>query len=90
MVLDFNRSLEIWSFFLNLAVITKVADKVSLVMAYLISFSEIVNPFSKFSIKSGDNRAICQVIFNHDSDLPLVTVGLNTNGFLYGIIKSRV
>jgi hypothetical protein len=41
----------------------------------------------EFSVKSDDNNSICQIVFNYDSGLPLVTVGLNTNGFLYGIIK---
>lgn len=41
----------------------------------------------EFSVKTDDNNSICQIVLNYDSGLPLVTVGLNTNGFLYGIIK---
>jgi hypothetical protein len=41
----------------------------------------------EFTIKTEDNKSICQIVFNYDSGLPLVTAGLNTNGFLYGIIK---
>jgi len=40
-----------------------------------------------FTVKLGDNKSLCHVVFNYDTDLPIVIAGLNANGFLYGIVK---
>ncbi len=41
----------------------------------------------EFDVKINDKKALCQVLFNSDTGTPLISVGLNTNGYLYGIIK---
>lgn len=39
------------------------------------------------TFKTKDKYTQCQVILNNDHGSPLVVVGLNTNGFLYGAIR---
>lgn len=48
---------------------------------------EFENGDIDFNLKIKDQNALCQAIFNSDTELPIVVCGFNTSGFQYGAMQ---
>ena len=57
-----------------------------IVPAFVSTDIEFENGTIEFEVKSSDHNGLCQLILNTDTGADL-NVGLNTGGFLYGIIQ---